>query len=407
MHRIPEAAAVLKELPRESAILQLPLFVSLLCEKDEISAITDIDFGVAIGGWNESQSLQSDIQRQLLLACGSHHPDSTVFLSTHALLVHQKQLALSLLPLHLLLQKLQALSPSSPKQYCEVLLREFRVLGLMLSVLDELPKSARILDAEGVLLDEAAILRWMTELEVSMSALQEGVDPQQQREQKPEALVQSLLSRGQFVLCCRLVDVLRFDGEMVASVLARWVAEKLRAAPSTDPFRGNVELSAEGCASLLRMDPTGKMATAFARTLLAENPAAPLPPFVDRALEALMERGSCAYSAVAGELLRLGRLEEACRLLVAAMERPAVWVSPSLVQLVKCCFEKVAASEKLSEPLKRRVKCRGRRRRRMTRSVGGEDEAAGGREGWTRREGCWLVVCCRGMFVFKHYLPLP
>lgn len=46
MKRIHEAASVLMELPRESAILQLPLFVSLLCEKDQISAITDIDFGV-------------------------------------------------------------------------------------------------------------------------------------------------------------------------------------------------------------------------------------------------------------------------------------------------------------------------------------------------------------------------
>ena len=322
------------------------------------------------------QSLQSDIQRQLLLTCDSHYPDSTVFLSTHSLFVHQKELYLSLLPLHLLLQKLQALSPSSTKQYFDILLREFHVLGLMYSVLSELPKSARILDAENVLLDEEEILRWMTELEVSMSSLQDLT------EQAPEAIVQTLLSRGQFVLCRRLVEVLRFDGTMVASSLAKCVADKLCASKTEKPEKlekpemsicGNGEIYAKGCADLLRTDPTGKLAVSFTHALLAENPAATLPPFVDRVLEEQMERGSCAYSAVVVELLGLGRLEEACRLLCAAMERRSVWVSPALVERVKCCFAKVEASEKLSEALKRRVK-RGDDEDGVRCSVGGKNE---------------------------------
>ena len=324
----------------------------------------------------EMQSLQSDIQRQLLLTCDSHYPDSTVFLSTHSLFVHQKELYLSLLPLHLLLQKLQALSPSSTKQYFDILLREFHVLGLMYSVLSELPKSDRILDAENVLLDEEEILRWMTELEVSMSSLQDLT------EQAPEAIVQTLLSRGQFVLCRRLVEVLRFDGTMVASTLAKCVADKLCTSKTEKPekleklekpIRGIGETYAKGCAELLRTDPTGKLAVSFTHALLAENPAATLPPFVDRVLEEQMERGSCAYSAVVVELLGLGRLEEACRLLCAAMERRTVWVSPALVERVKCCFAKVEASEKLSEALKRRVK-RGHDGDGVKCSVGGENE---------------------------------
>ena len=46
MNRIKDAAAILQQLPRESALLQLPLFVSLLCDKGQISAIAEIDFGV-------------------------------------------------------------------------------------------------------------------------------------------------------------------------------------------------------------------------------------------------------------------------------------------------------------------------------------------------------------------------
>lgn len=293
-----------------------------------------------------------------MLACDSHHPDSNVFLSTHSLFVHQKEFQLSLLPLHLLLQKLQGLARSSLKQYFDIMLREFHILGLMYSVLSELPKSDRILDSEDVLLDEAGILRWMTELEVSMSSLRDLT------EQTPATIVQTLISRGQFVLCRRLVEVLRFDGEMVASTLAKWVADQLRSARPEKleklevPIRRNGETYAKGCADLLRIDPTGKLAVSFTHALLAENPAATLPPFVDRVLEELMESGSCAYSAVVGELLGLGRLEEACRLLCAAMERRSVWVSPSLVERVKCCFAKVEASEKLSESMKRRVKCR-------------------------------------------------
>ena len=225
----------------------------------------------------------------------------------------------------------------------------------MFSVLSELPKSARILDTEGVLLDEAGILRAMTELEVSMSTLQGLTDA------KPEAIVQSLVSRGQFVLCRRLVEVLRFDGEMVASVLAKWVAEQLRT-PQSEKLEVRVlqsaENYAEGCASLLRMDSTGKLAVSFTHGLLSENPAATLPPFVSQVLEELMERGSCAYSAVVGELLELGRVEEACGLLCTAMERRSVWVSPSLVDRIKCCLERIEGSERLSGQFKQRMKCR-------------------------------------------------
>lgn len=46
MNRIKDAAAILQQLPRESALLQLPLFVSLLCDKGQISAIAEIEFGV-------------------------------------------------------------------------------------------------------------------------------------------------------------------------------------------------------------------------------------------------------------------------------------------------------------------------------------------------------------------------
>ena len=169
-----------------------------------------------------------------------------MFLSTHSLFAHQKEFQLSLLPLHLLLQKLQGLARSSLKQYFDIMLREFHILGLMYSVLSELPKSDRILDSEDVLLDEAGILRWMTELEVSMSSLRDLT------EQTPATIVQTLISRGQFVLCRRLVEVLRFDGEMVASTLAKWVADQLRASRPEKleklevPIRRNGETYAKG-----------------------------------------------------------------------------------------------------------------------------------------------------------------
>ena len=115
-------------------------------KKTKSPRLPTLILGFSLSVPTEMQSLQSDIQRQLLLTCDSHYPDSTVFLSTHSLFVHQKELYLSLLPLHLLLQKLQALSPSSTKQYFDILLREFHVLGLMYSVLSELPKSARLLE---------------------------------------------------------------------------------------------------------------------------------------------------------------------------------------------------------------------------------------------------------------------
>lgn len=255
---------------------------------------------------------------------------------------HRKELRLSLIPLLLLLGKLQSVSASSQPSL-DIAKREFRLLGLIISTFQEMPTSEQFVEIEGDIVTVETVLDRLVEVEAMMS------DAHHDLKMDTSSLVEDLVEKGEFHLPEMLINHSEKEELLLVRAMAHYYIIHFQKVETW-------KLKKRDYASILQSDLSGRRIAEFVRVLLEENPQIGLPPFIEETLIEMMSQGSTAYSMVISVLIKHGRVENACRLFCIAGERKSVWISQSLRNQLLFVLEKIEESERLSKEYKTMMK---------------------------------------------------
>ena len=250
---------------------------------------------------------------------------------------------MSLIPLLLLLEKLQSVSVSSQPS-SDITKREFRLLGLIISTFREMPKSEQFVEIEGEIVTIEAVLNRLVEVEAVMSSANHDL------KMDTSSLIENLVEKGEFYLPAMLINYSKKEELLLVRAMAHYY---ITHSQKVEIWR----LKKRNYASILQSDLSGRRIAEFVRVLLDENPQIGLPPFIDELLLEMMSQGSTAYSIVISVLMKHGRVEDACRLLWIAGKRNSVWISESLRSQLLFVLEKIEESEHISKEYKSMMKC--------------------------------------------------
>lgn len=249
---------------------------------------------------------------------------------------------MSLIPLLLLLGKLQSVSVSSQPSL-DITRREFRLLGLIISTFQEMPTSEQFIEIEGNIVTIETALNRLVEVEAMMSTAHHDL------KMDTSSFIEDLVKKGEFHLPEMLISHSEKEELLLVQAMAHYY---IIHSQKVETWR----LKKRDYASILQSDRSGRRIAEFVRVLLDENPQIGLPPFIEEMLIELMNQGSTAYSMVTSVLMKHGRVENACRLFCIAGERNSVWISESLRNQLLFVLGEIEESERLSKEYKTMMK---------------------------------------------------